>query len=116
MNMKIKATKVDLTNARLESITMDDQTFTLIIDSQEEKSMRIVFFNPIQFSYNIGNIIQDLYQLTDDPPFLRKAMSLIYEKIPDVHPFKLFQLIDINDFPFIEIVAESVQVIPKGDY
>ena len=112
MNIKITATKINLNNACFKSAKMDDQTLTLIVDNQEKKLIYIVFLNTIQISYKVGNTIQGLYQLPNDSPFFRKAMSLKYEKIPEVPPFKLFQLIDIDDLPFIEIVAESVQVIP----
>lgn len=43
-------------------------------------------------------------------PFLENALSHVYIKVPIAHKFKLFQLQDIYNFPFIEIVAESLQI------
>ena len=51
--------------------------------------------------------------ILSDSPFLDEALSREYIEIPIDHPFKLFQIEDIYDFPFIQVVAESVTVIKE---
>ena len=53
MNKLIKTTTIDFADACFKSLEMDDKTLTLIVYSWEEKPMRIVFSNTIQFSYTI---------------------------------------------------------------
>ncbi len=42
--------------------------------------------------------------------FLDDALSQKYEVIPKQQSYKVFQVEDIDDYPFIQIVAESVNI------
>lgn len=81
--------------------------------SWDERELILFFQNPIQFVFKQGDVVSNLYECMQNTPFLQEALSINYTKLPTEHPFKLFQLYDIDDFPFIEVVAESVR-ITKG--
>lgn len=74
------------------------------------KTFAVVFFKTIQFLYRLGSGPKDLYEVQNDHSFLEEALLQNYGYKPTNHPFKFFQLEDIDDFPFIQVVAESVKV------
>lgn len=89
---------------------MNDYILIINLISWDNKEIKITFENCIQFSYKLHYHIANIFQVVEPSNFLNEALSENYEKIPNDHPFKLFQLEDLNDFPFIQVVAESVQV------
>ncbi|MFI0436086.1 MAG: hypothetical protein ACH350_10270 [Parachlamydiaceae bacterium] len=112
MNKKKANEQFDFADSEFESFHMYDREKTLKIHltSWDEKELCIVFCNPIQFSFKEGDTISSFYEIENNSILLNEALSLHYAKIPPSHPFKLFQIWDINDFPIISIVAESVSV------
>ncbi len=116
MEKKPASPGISFADAEFESFQMYDRENILLIylTSWDERELRIVFSNPIQFSYKLGDVISVFYEIQEDSTFLNEALLNHYEKIPPSHPFKLFQIWDIKDFPFINVVAESVKVT-KGD-
>ena len=108
---KIRAApKIDFADSRFKSYEMFENTLILNLISWDEKTLKVIFSNCIQFSYKLGDFIENLYEIMEESDFLREALSHKYVKTPSIHPFRLFQLQDISDFPFIEVVAESVSV------
>ena len=106
---------IGFADSEFESFYMNDRDNTLAIylTSWDEKELCLLFSNPIQFSYMLGDAISDFYEISDSQ-MLAEALSQKYIKIEKHQEFKLFQIWDINDFPFISIVAQSVNVT-KGE-
>lgn len=103
---------IGFADSEFSSVTLSERTGDLRIAliSWDEKEIIITLENPIQLTYKLGSVVSNFFQIQDETPFLIEALSREYEKIPSSHPFKLYQLLDINDFPLIEVVAESVKV------
>lgn len=116
MNKKKANEQFSFADSEFESFHMYDRENILkvYLTSWDEKELCIIFFNPIQFFFKEGDTISNFYEIEDDSDFLNEALSLHYTKVPPSHHFKLFQIWDINDFPIISIVAESVMV-NKGE-
>lgn len=111
MKKKLAAEHIDFADSRYKFFEMtEDSTLTIHMDSWKETPLRIVFAKVIQFSYKLGDLPKDLYETSGDCPLLMEALASKYEKIPTSHPYKLFELEDIDDFPFIQIVAVSINV------
>ncbi len=91
----------------------ENSVLTIHMLSWQAKPFQVVFSNTIQFLYRLGDFPKDLYEMLGDSIFLQEALSREYVHIPTDHPFKLFQMEDIYDFPFIQIVAESVNIIKE---
>ena len=106
---------IGFADSEFESFQMNDRDNTLAIylTSWDEKELCLLFSNPIQSSYMLGDAISDFYEISDSQ-MLAEALSQKYIKIEKHQEFKLFQIWDINDFPFISIVAQSVNVT-KGE-
>lgn len=107
---KLAAPEIDFADAGFKSFEVTSQKSTLYLNSWDDKVIRLIFFKPIGFSFKIRDILSEFYEISNDSPFLLEVLSRYYEKIPQNHPFKVYQIIDINDLPVIEIVAESVSV------
>lgn len=102
----------DFSDSEFNSFTMtDDYELTLYMKNWQEIPMRVIFKNVIQFNFSLGDIPENLYVITESTPFFQNALKQEYGIIPAEHPFKLYYLNDIDDYPFIQVVAESVVVL-----
>jgi hypothetical protein len=114
MNKKIAFEHIDFADSEYKSLFMsEDATLTVCLKSWDTKILKIIFSNTIQFSYKLESTTKQLYELTGDFPFLNEALLQEYGYIPSQHPYKFFQLEDIDNFPFIQVVAESVTVVKE---
>jgi len=112
MNKKPLFEDVDFADSVYRSCEMNDDILTVYLDSWDAKTLRIIFSHPIQFSYKLRDFVQGAFEVFDNPS-LNEALLLKYVKLPENHPFKLFQILDISDFPIFEIVAEKATVIKE---
>ena len=112
MNKRKATEQFDFADSEFESAHMYDREKILKIHltSWDERELCVIFFNPIHFSFKEGDAISNFYEIENNSALLNEALSIHYKKKPASHPFKLFQIWDINDFPIISIVAESVSV------
>lgn len=114
MNKKLVAKHIDFADSEFDTfeLTKDNKLIVYFI-SWDEKILKVYFFNPIQFSYKLGYHISNIYEVIVKNPFLDEALSRQYVNMPNEHPFKLYQIEDLNDFPFIQVIAEDVKVIKE---
>ena len=113
MNKKLAIESVDFADSEYIGFQMsDDSNLTIFMKNWKEEPIKIIFNNTIQFSYNLGDTPKDLYVL-DKTCFLEKALNTKYNAVPSNHPYKHFQIEDIDDFPFIQVIAESVTIVKK---
>jgi hypothetical protein len=111
MNKIPVAKNISFADARLISFErLQSRDLNFYISSWEEKIIKVAFKNAIHFSYNLGSIIHGLYELLESSSVLDAALNRKFEKIPLHHTFKHFQIEDIDEFAFIEVVAEAVIV------
>jgi hypothetical protein len=89
----------------------ENDTLTVYMNSWQEIPFKIVFKHTIQFLYRLGDVPSKLFVITNESPFLKEALMNNYVEIPADHPYKLYQLEDLDDFPFIQVVAEAVEII-----
>jgi hypothetical protein len=111
--MKEIETKYSFEDATFKSCQISDSTLIANFNSWDEKNLKIVFFNTIQVLYRINSFVSKIIELNDDI-FLKEALNLRYKKIPLNHPFKLFAVIDIEKNPFLQVVAERIEIIKEG--
>ncbi len=113
MQKKSIQQNIDFADSSFEYFKMDcNHDLVVYLNSWDAKLIRLTFKNPIQFCYAPGDFPANIYEI-DESNLLEKALSDYYEKIPENTPFKLFQIEDIDDFPFIQVVAESVSIVKE---
>lgn len=110
MKMKEIATDIDFADSSFRSCEMIHDKLTVYLNSWDDKTLKLVFPNTIEFVYKAGSIPVGIYEKSDELSLLNEALSLYYEKTPKTHPFKVFAMTDIEDFVFLKVVAENVVV------
>ena len=113
MNKKLAAPNIDFADSQFHSFQLDNETLIIYISSWNERTLRLTFSNVIHLSYQPADFIKDLYEESEDSPILKNALLNKYGKLIENHPFKSFQIEDIDDCLFIGVVAESVQVVKE---
>lgn len=116
MNRNIVFPNIDFADSEFSSITISEKQnyarITLI--SWDNRELEITLVNPILCSYQLGDVVANFYEALEPTKILEKAIAENYETPPPTHPFKLFQLVDVQDFSFVEIVAESASIIKRS--
>jgi hypothetical protein len=108
MKHKLAISDIDFADSELKSFEMtEENNLVVYINSWDERVIKIIFSNMIQFSYKLESQVSQIYEVLDITPFFDEALSKNYETVPIDHPFKHYQIWDIDDFPIIEVVAES---------
>lgn len=113
MNTKEVKTNFSFEAAKYKSLKEEDRVLIVHLISWEKKNLKVIFNTALQYSLKSRSLVQNLYEVVGDSFFLKEALSRHYVNIPDKHPFKFYQIRDIDDFPFLEVVAESVQVFEE---
>lgn len=110
MNKIRAAPNIDFSDSQFEGFHLDDRKSELKIylTSWDERELCLLFFKPIHFFYQDGAWPKELYEI--DTPQLEEIGRANYNMVISNHSFKFFQFEDIEDFSFIQVVAESVSV------
>jgi hypothetical protein len=54
--------------------------------------------------------VAGIYEILESRKFLDDAIQKIYVKVPKDHPYKLYYVEDMDENPFLKVVAQSVKV------
>ncbi len=112
MNKRKLSLGISFADSEYKSFQMSENSvLTIRMLSWQAQPFQVVFSHAIQFLYRLGDVPKDLYELSNYSPFLEDSLLQEYGYIPPSHPFKLFQIEDIDDFPFIQVVAESASIV-----
>lgn len=96
--------EIDFADSRFRSIESSDKTLTVYLESWDAKTIKVTFLQPIRFSFKRGDISSDIYEVSDSE-FLQEALHPSGKKTPVDGQYKLFQIWDINDYPYLQVVA-----------
>ncbi len=108
MNKKPIASNIDFADAEFLSTELTTDTISVLLKSWNGKLIKLIFNDPIQFSYSLGDEFSNAYEVTNCPESLKNSLLRKYTIPPHEHPYKLYQLCDIHNFPFMEIIAAEV--------
>jgi hypothetical protein len=109
VNKRIAALGIDFADSEFKNFELINNKLIVYLESWDAKTLKINFLNPIQFSYKLGYHILNIYEVLGNSQFLEEAIIRKYREKVFNHPYKLFQIDDMNDSPFIQVAAESVQ-------
>lgn len=113
MNKITSISNIDFADSEFKSFEFDIDNSSLIVylNSWDDKIIKCIFFDMIQFVYKPGDVVEGVFEIFEGSDFLEESLKLIYEKRPLNHGYKLFQIKDIEDFSFIEVVAQTVHIV-----
>ncbi len=112
--MKKIAPNIGFDDATFKSCEISNNALIVYITSWNEKSIKLIFFNTIQFIYKLHSDVSGVYEKNEQNEFIKNALEIYYVKVPENHPFKLYAIMDIEDNCFLEVVAESVEIYKES--
>ena len=103
---------IDFSDSEFKTFELTDEDVLIIyLESWEERRLKIMFIDVVGFIYQTGNLVSNLYVTREENLFFEESLSRAYTKKPESHPYKLFYLENISNYPFIQVVAKHVEVI-----
>ena len=113
MRKKIEAI-VGFADSEFISYQRKVSEFRIWIDAWNNKRFKISFLNfEALVDYGIGDI-SEFVEETQSNPFLEEVISLIYTSIPESHPYRIFQFLDLDGRPSLEIIAADVNIVMES--
>lgn len=75
-----------------------------------ENSLNLFFFEHLFLLDTGADLITALYQNKSQTNFFSQILKKTYEKVPEQHPYKLFQFMNLDDEPCLEIICEHLEI------
>ncbi len=116
MTMNDKLLKIDLRTTLADSellsyhFVRDSNTLRIKFQMWDGGIIKIYFYDVILFVDHCINNINGFYQNTENGKLMDDALKATYEITPTSHPYKLFQFINLDNNPCIEIICNDIQV------
>lgn len=85
----------------------EHRRLTIIVTMWNTRRLEITFDNPQLFLDNGNELFKFFCENRERSSLFFETMNRVYEKIPEEIPYKLFQIINIDDEPSLEIIAED---------
>lgn len=100
-----------LADSELESYSYSfpENKLVLKIKIWDESVAIFSFTDPVLHIDRFRNEISDL-RILENSKILEDTIKTIYEVIPKYHPYKLYQFLDLNDLPCIEIICTEFTI------
>lgn len=109
--MKTLNSDIDFADSYYKSMKNENSNLVIKIITWREKTITIIFFNTIKFTYKEGSFIDNVYEDVSGNSFLLEALALHHNNlIPEDHFFKKYAIIDIDDCPIFEVIAEKISI------
>jgi hypothetical protein len=102
-----------LADAELHSYTYSFKENILIINIKawNENLIEFAFFDPISFlDRGVTSFITKFCRNMSESGFLKQALSVNYVEVPENHPYKWFQFMNLSDLPALEIICDHYDV------
>jgi hypothetical protein len=103
-------------DSSLESCELFARTENLSIHIElwNGKKITIVFYGVIGFCcYSLSDPIG--VRLSNDSDFFHHVIHKEFETIPTNHNYQCYELIDVDDSPFIKIVAQKIECLHSSE-
>jgi hypothetical protein len=97
MNKKRVESCVSFADSEYKAFKMlEDSTLLIYMKSWQEEPFKVIFTHAIQFLYKLGDVPKGLYEISNHSTFLIEALTREYIQLPTEHPYKLYQIEDIE--------------------
>jgi hypothetical protein len=114
MNKTKVAQNIDFADSEYKSFHMsEDATLTIHMNNWQEIPIKLIFSHTVKFLYSLGDVPKGLFEIQENSTILNEVILKKYGDLSreNLCKYKLYQLEDIDDFPFIQIIAKSAIVI-----
>lgn len=101
---------IGFSDGEILSYCREPEQLIVVVKMWNDKKIKIVFRGIVGCSdYGIGDI-SALVEEDRTTEFFKKILSEVYEKLPSQHPYHLYQFLNLDDSPCLEIVAETIEI------
>ena len=92
-----------------QTYSFEDETYTVNITLWNNKPAKIVFGGVIGFQ--VFSICDPIGLKCEMPPsqFFHDALAAEYVKVPEQHDYKCYEIINVDEMPFIKVVAQKYE-------
>lgn len=101
---------LDLPTVPLSSTSDTFFSLIIILKAWNDDRLRVEFTDAIGLCDPGVGDVSEFCEESDESGFMKAAIQRAYEIVPEVIPYKLFQLLDLDGEPAMEIVAASVKI------
>ena|ERR1700733_4524777 len=108
--MKDATLAINLADSSLISFELIKEDLIVNICSWREEAIKLKFSNAIGMKYELADFIQGVYEV-EDRTSIKTLMPKDHDNLEDLNKFKLYRVVDIYDFPILEIIAENLIVL-----
>lgn len=109
--------EVGLEDSELISYRKVERDLELRISAWNSRELNLNFKNVIGLSDLCAGDFSDGVEETELTSFFRNALEVNYisepsnHSVPDDHPFHLYQFLNLDGFPSLEVVAELLDIV-----
>lgn len=104
---------ISFADSSIKSFRFEEDINCLFIKLElwNSRNIELKCFDSIFFQYSPGDFVSNIYTCQDDLSLLSGVVKREFEKMPENHPYKLFEIRDIYDFPVIKVVASKIEIV-----
>ncbi len=105
---------IGFADSEILSYCSENNNLIIYLKCWNEKILKFEFVDCILFlilnSWNISDVCE-----MDDSVFLERALKIVYEILPKEHDYKIFNFINNDDDPVVEIICKNM-IIEHREY
>ena len=101
---------IGFSDSEILSYCREQEKLIVVVKMWNDKRIEISFRGIVGCSdYGIGDI-SALVEEDRTTELFEKILSEVYEKLPSQHPYHLYQFLNLDDSPCLEVVAETIKI------
>ncbi len=89
---------------------LDQNSLIFIIQAWDSHVLTITFRDVIHFIDKGTHWTCLLCELTSQSENLKEALNTTYLEVPENHPYKVYQFLDLYDEPSFEVICEKFEI------
>jgi hypothetical protein len=102
--------QIGFSDGEIISYFRDERSLTVKLKTWNDKYLSVLFSDVVGIvDYGIGDI-SNFIEEDEKSLFLKTILDKVYESIPNEQPYRLFQFLDLDDNPVLEIVAVAQSI------
>jgi hypothetical protein len=108
--------KIDLADAGIPNYLClrKEKKMIVTIESWDAQIIEFVFYNFLGFIYRGGtDLIKNFYINKEQDTFFIERLKEKHGIVPNDHPYKFYQLLDLDDKPYFEVISPYYEVSIK---
>ena len=95
-----------------QDYSWQDETYTVHLQLWNAKPAKIIFKGVIGFCvFSIMAFPMGFRYEASQSKLLHDALSTLYKTIPENHEYKCYEIIDVDEVPFIKVVAKGYEFV-----